>query len=80
MAVSRMRRSSAMLQGIIREQASKPLEPLVWSPTMTFSSTLMVPNSSMFWNVRTMPRRARRSGGSPEMSLPSSVTLPDVRL
>src|SRR6266702_2602574 len=71
-----IRRSSEMLQGILRAQASRPAELLVCMPTMTFSSTVIPPNSSIFWNVRTMASRASFSGGKPVTSFPSSSTVP----
>ena len=35
----------------------------------TFSSTVIWPNNSVFWNVRAMPSRASASLGWPVMSL-----------
>ncbi len=44
--------------------------------TMRWSRTVMPPNSSIRWNVRPSPRRARRYRGYREMSVPSNMTLP----
>ena len=51
-----------------------------WWPTMTFSSTVMVLNSLMFWNVRAMPACVTMCGAFAVMSAPSKTTLPVVGL
>src|SRR5258707_9917442 len=43
---------------------------------MMFSSTEILANGWVIWNVRTMPAAQIRCGGSPVMSRPSSVTRP----
>ena len=50
------------------------------SPTMTFSSALIVPNSRMFWNVRATPWPMMRSGRIAVTSRPSKTICPDVGL
>ena len=47
---------------------------------MTFSSTVMVLNSLMFWNVRAMPACVTMCGAFAVMSAPSKTTLPVVGL
>ena len=51
-----------------------------WWPTMTFSSTVMVLNSLMFWNVRAMPAWVTMCGALAVMSRPWKVTVPVVGL
>ena len=51
-----------------------------WRPTWTFSSTVMVLNSLMFWNVRATPAWVTRCGALAVMSLPSNRTVPVVGL
>ena len=45
-------------------------------PSIRLSITVMPLNSSMFWNERAMPRRARRAGVRPVMSRPSKRIFP----
>ena len=42
----------------------------------TFSSTVMLPNGRMSWNVRTMPGAGTGRRASPVMSVPSNTTRP----
>ena len=62
----------------IATSSSGRLEPTVAksSPTMRFSSTVMLLNGRGIWKLRAMPRRARRCGGSWVMSSPQNTTLP----
>ena len=46
----------------------------------TLSYAVIEPNTSSRWNVRFMPRRARRCGGADEMSTPSRCTAPGAPL
>ena len=50
------------------------------SPTITFSTALIVPNRRMFWNVRAIPSFMMMSGRAPVTSLPSNAIRPDVGL
>ena len=43
---------------------------------MMLSSTVMPPNSAMFWKVRAIPSAAISDGRVPVMSLPSKVIEP----
>ncbi len=47
-----------------------------WRPSIRLSSTVIAPNSSMFWNVRAMPDWAIRYGFSPMMSSPCHRICP----
>ena len=49
-------------------------------PSEMFCSTVMWGNSSMFWNVRAMPRAATLSGRRPTMLSPRHRTSPDCGL
>ena len=55
------------------------LAPPRWarSATSRWSRTVRPPNSSMRWNVRARPSRARWYGASPARSCPSSRTCPE---
>ena len=44
-----------------------------WRPIMTFSSTVMLGNSRMFWNVRAMPRSVTWLGFRPLSLWPASL-------
>ena len=46
------------------------------SPTITFSSAVMVPNRRMFWNVRATPALVMRSGRVRVTSRPSNAMRP----
>ena len=46
-------------------------------PSNRLSRTVICGNSSMFWNVRAMPRAAALSGRSPLMLLPCHRMSPD---
>ena len=48
------------------------------SAVRTLSRTVSEPNASSRWNVRPMPRRARRCTGIRVTSRPSSATRPEV--
>ncbi len=50
------------------------------SPTITFSSALMVEKSRMFWKVRATPSEVMMSGRRPVTSLPSKLIRPAVGL
>ena len=46
------------------------------SPTITFSSAVIVANRRMFWNVRAMPDLRMRSGRAFVISRPSKAIQP----
>ncbi len=48
------------------------------APMSTLSSTERPGKRATFWNVRAMPMRAMRCGGTANRSWPSKVTLPSV--
>src|SRR5213593_3145823 len=50
---------------------------VVCAPTRTFSSVVIVLNSSTFWNVRAMPRRTIACAGTRSRSLPSKWSAPE---
>jgi hypothetical protein len=49
----------------------------IWPAMTRFSSTSRAPNTTVFWNERSMrPSRAMRLSAHPVMSWPSSFTVP----
>ena len=54
-ARSRMRRSCRRTIGRASASARNPPRARQCAPIITFSSTVMVPNSARFWKVRAMP-------------------------
>ena len=54
----------------------KPTRVRTWRPIITFSRTLRLPKSRMFWNVRATPSRAIACAGRPASSLPSKRIEP----
>jgi len=62
----------------IATSSSGRLDPTVAksSPTIRFSSTVMLLNGRGIWKLRAMPRRARKCGGNCVMSSPQNTTLP----
>ena len=52
--------------------------PRKWSPVSTLSSTLNAGKTLVFWNVRTIPRRAIAEGRSPVSTAPSYMIWPPV--
>lgn len=55
MARSREAASALWKPGPRRMADQKPSLVRVWRPTSTFSRTVMLANSRMFWKVRAMP-------------------------
>ena len=79
-ALSRTARSSLRTPGGRRIEPNNPARMRECSPTITFSSALMVENNRMFWKVRAIPSEVMMSGRLPVTSPPSKVIRPAVGL
>jgi hypothetical protein len=79
-ACSSVSRSSRRTNGVRRIEPVMRAFMRAWRPTWTFSSTVMVLKSLMFWNVRATPAWVTMCGALAVMSRPSKMTLPDVGL
>ena len=73
---SRLRISSRRAGPKKSPPASRPVLMWMWRPSMRLSTTVIPLNSSMFWNERASPRRARRAGERRVMSRPSKRIFP----
>ncbi len=58
-------------------EASSPLRVRWCCAAFTLSSTVIPPNSRMFWNVRVTPRRAISCGGRPTRLSPRKTMSPE---
>ena len=85
-SLSSSRERSSTSRSSLRTKGVWKIEPLMrarmraWRPTCTFSSTVIVLNSLMFWNVRATPCFVTTWGGLAVMSRPSKTTVPVVGL
>ena len=73
----RCRRSRGSRAPACRSCRARNGRVLLCAPTRTLSSTVIVRNSSTFWNVRAIPRRTTRCGGVCRRLLPSNSSSPE---
>ena len=74
--LKRFSSSSRLARPHHRAPASQLWFIRMWRPDRRFSSTVMWANSSMFWNVRAMPRSAVWLGLRPISERPFHVIFP----